>query len=80
MFDSLIFMEENQGVAFWGIHRNDCLEPNPIVWQGQNIDAIELDLEDEPQEWFAEEYRLRQFLMAMWKWTLTGEQEAVESE
>ena len=76
--DHLIFMEENQGIASWGIHRDDCRERNPIVWQGQNIDENEFELEDEPQEWFEEEYRLKQFLMAMWKWTLTGKQEEGE--
>jgi hypothetical protein len=78
--DTLIFMEENQAVAYWGIKRGDCNFPNPIVWQGQNINSIEFELEDnEPMEWYAEPYRISQFLMAMWKYTLTGEQEQPES-
>jgi hypothetical protein len=78
--DTLIFMEENQAVAYWGIKREDCNFPNPIVWQAQNINSIEFELEDdEPMEWYAEPYRISQFLMAMWKYTLTGEQEQPES-
>jgi hypothetical protein len=30
-------------------------------------------------EWYAEPYKISQFLMAMWKFTLTGEQEQPES-
>jgi hypothetical protein len=58
--DRLIFMDENQRVAIWGIHRDDLAEDDPVVWQGVNGD---------------ENYRLSQFLMAMWQWTVTGEQE-----
>jgi hypothetical protein len=76
--DTLIFMEENQAVAYWGVKREDCNLHNPIVWQGQNIDSIEWKLEDEPMEWYSENYRISQFLMAMWKWMRTGEQEPPE--
>jgi hypothetical protein len=73
-------MEENQSVAYWGIKREDCSLPDPIVWQGQNINSIEFEIEDdEPMEWYAEPYKISQFLMAMWKFTLTGEQEQPES-
>ena len=74
-------MEENQAVAYWGVKRENCILPNPIVWQGQNINPIEFELEDEqdePMEWYSENYRISQFLMAMWKYTLTGEQERPE--
>jgi hypothetical protein len=64
--DKLVFMEENQCVAFWGIQSTDLRRSDPVVWQGVN---------GEPIEWFAEDYRLSQFLMAMWKWIMTGEQD-----
>jgi hypothetical protein len=64
--DKLIFMEENQCVVFWGIDKSDLRQTDPVVWQAAN---------DDPVEWFAENYRLSQFLMAMWKWIVTGEQE-----
>jgi hypothetical protein len=69
MGDKLVFMEENQCVAFWGLCEADLEESDPVVWQGVN---------GEPVEWYAEDYRLSRFLMAMWKWTKTGEQEEPE--
>lgn len=66
MDDRLVFLEENQEVAFWGIDRADLGQADPIVWQGVNGD---------PVEWYPEDFRLSRFLMAMWKWTLTGELE-----
>jgi hypothetical protein len=66
MDDKLIFMEENQCVAFWGIEKSDLSRADPLAWQASNND---------PLQWFAEDYRLSQFLMAMWKWIMTGEQE-----
>jgi hypothetical protein len=62
--DRLVFMEENQCVAFWGIARADVATPDPVVWQAPNAD---------PLVWFPEEYRVSQFLLAMWRWQLTGE-------
>jgi hypothetical protein len=47
----------------------DMLNPNPIVWQGVNSSIT---------SWYKEEYKLNQFLMAMWKWIITGEQEDSE--
>ncbi len=64
MDDTLVFMEENQCVVFWGIRRADLGEADPVVWQGVN---------GEPIEWYAEDHRLSRFLMAMWQWTMTGE-------
>ncbi len=71
MGDKLLFMEENQCVVFWGIDRADLEEADPIVWQGVN---------GEPIEWLAEKWRLSRFLMALWKWTMTGEIEEPEPE
>ncbi len=71
----LVFMEENQTVAYWGVKQEDCALSDPIVWQGQTINPIEWELEDGAMEWYAEDYRMSQFLMAMWNWTLTGEPE-----
>jgi len=64
-----MFMEENQWVVYWAIDESDVNNPNPVVWQGTNSDAI---------DWYEEQYKLNQFLMAMWKWTVTGEQEEPE--
>ncbi|MGL6074552.1 MAG: hypothetical protein ACRC8S_10370 [Fimbriiglobus sp.] len=60
----LIFMEENQGVAFWGIASADLQHPDPIVWQAEKAESL---------AWFVEPYTVSQFLMAMWHWQLTGE-------
>jgi hypothetical protein len=67
----LVFMEENQCVALWGVARADAGAADPVVWQAPNA---------EPLDWFAEPYRVSQFLMAMWRWQLTGEQEPGEAE
>ena len=71
MGDKLVFLEENQSVAYWAIDRPDLEESDPIVWQGVN---------GEPIEWFAEGFRLSHFLMARWKWTITGVMEEPEAE
>jgi hypothetical protein len=68
--DRLVFMEENQTVAYWGIIRDDLEKTNPIVWQGAN---------ESPIAWYAEDYKLSQFLMALWNWTMHGVQEKPES-
>jgi hypothetical protein len=67
--DRLVFMAENQEVAFWGVPRAEVARANPVVWQAPAA---------ETWEWFAEEYRFSQFLMAMWRWQLTGVQEPAE--
>src|SRR5262249_15038313 len=69
--DWLLFMEENQSVGFWSIARAAVKEASPIVWQAST---------NAPQllEWYAERYRLNQFLMAMWRWQETGVQEKAE--
>ena len=61
----LVFMEENQRVCFWGIHKDDVLKDDPIVWQGQNFKDI---------KWHKEPYTISDFLITMWKWILTGEE------
>ncbi len=68
--DRLVFMEENQCVAFWAVAGSDAEAPDPVVWQAPNT---------EPLSWFTEPYRVSQFLMAMWRWQLTGEQEAADA-
>ena len=68
--DRLVFMEENQCVAFWSVARADADADDPLVWQAPNT---------EPLEWLAESYRVSQFLMAVWRWQLTGVQEPGES-
>lgn len=67
--DKLVFMEENQSVAVWGIDRAALEDSNPVVWQGPNSDPI---------EWYEEPYRVCQFLMAMWHWQETGVEEEPE--
>ncbi len=62
--DRLIFADENQDVVCWGINRSDIALDDPVVWQGVNGDTI---------EWYSEKQTLSRFLMAMWKWTVTGE-------
>ncbi|OCQ90622.1 hypothetical protein BCD64_28590 [Nostoc sp. MBR 210] len=65
----LVFMQENQCVVYWGIDQADINKQNPVIWQGINGDVI---------EWYEESYKLSQFIMAMWKWFVTGEQEEPE--
>jgi hypothetical protein len=48
-------------------NRSDLSKPDPIVWQGTNDDVI---------DWYKEKYTLSQFLMAMWNWTVIGEEES----
>jgi hypothetical protein len=66
MGDKLAFMEENQAVCFWGIDRADLKEADPIVWRANNEESI---------RWQSENRRLSRFLMALWKWNMTGEWE-----
>lgn len=65
MGDKLVFLDENQCVVFWGVDRSDLEKTDPIVWQGVNGDSI---------EWYQEGRRLSRFLIARWKWTMTGEE------
>ena len=54
--DWLIFMDDEQGLVSWGIHRQDLHMPDPMVWQG--ILGEEID-------WFQEDLTLSEFLMEM---------------
>lgn len=69
MGDKIVFMEENQSVVCWGIDQADLNQQNPIVWQGMSGETF---------SWYEEDYKLSQFLMAMWKWLITGEEEPPE--
>lgn len=60
--DKLVFMEENQVTTYWGILKADVSQADPIVWQGINADSV---------EWYEENYQLSEFLMSMWKWTIS---------
>jgi hypothetical protein len=65
MGDKLVFLDENQCVVFWGIDRSDLKKADPIAWQGIN---------GTPIEWHSENLRLSRFLMARWRWIVTGEE------
>jgi hypothetical protein len=54
--DWLVFMDDDQGLVSWGIHRQDLNIPDPVVWQG--ILGEEID-------WFQEDLSLSKFLMEM---------------
>lgn len=69
MGNKIVFMEKNQSVVYWGIDQADLSQQNPIVWQGMNGESF---------SWYEEDYKLSQFLMAMWNWIVTGKQEAPE--
>lgn len=61
--DMLVFMEENQVVALWGVRRDDAATlPDPVVWQGTC---------GEPMEWYPEEHSVSSFILAMWRWTVS---------
>lgn len=60
-----IFMEENQVVAEWAIRNVDLKADDPTVYQGQ--------LNGSNYEWYPEKYTFSRFIIAMWRWTLTGE-------
>lgn len=69
--DKLIFMDENQGVAVWGLCKADLREADPLVWQGVDGDPI---------EWYPEDDTLSRFVVSMWRWTITGEDEPPGSD
>jgi hypothetical protein len=56
----IVFMEENQGVVYWGI-KADGIDENPVVEQGINI-------EGKPIEWHSENTDCAEFLEAMLYW------------
>ena len=64
--DYLVFCEEHQGTAVWGIHRNNLLTlPNPRV-EGKASNA---------QKWFSESSKLSAFLLALGAWQALLSQE-----
>lgn len=63
--DYTIFMDENQAVAQWAIRKVDLNADDPTVYQGQ--------LKGTTYEWSPEKYTFSRFMIAMWRWTLTGE-------
>lgn len=62
-----VFYEENQGVVFWGIRKEDMTLDNPPTYG--NYDAINLS-----DEWFLDNETLDNFLlsMALWNGVLGG--------
>lgn len=63
--DHTIFMDENQVVAQWAIRNTDLREDDPVVFQGQQRGSA--------HEWYPEKYKFSTFMIAMWRWILTGE-------
>ena len=61
-----IFMDENQVVVQWAIRNEDLTLDDPIVYQGQVV--------EDGYEWFAEDWTFSRFIIAMWRWVLTGEE------
>jgi hypothetical protein len=51
--DHLVFLDENQSVALWGVPRSHLAEDNPIVWQGEN---------GKPIVWQSENLSVSEFL------------------
>ncbi len=64
--DRLIFLAEEQECAFWGAARSGA--PDPEVWQGTVV------VGDPNLHWFSEDLVLSDFIIAMWRWELTGEE------
>jgi hypothetical protein len=62
----LIFLAEEQECAFWGAAHSRAADPE--VWQGVAVVA------DPNLHWFNEGLLLSDFIIAMWKWELTGEE------
>ncbi len=53
--DKIVFLEENQGVCFWGVNRNDVDNQSKIVY-------VCTDIEAENPGWYSEEVSLSDFL------------------
>ncbi|MCX2724213.1 hypothetical protein [Roseibium salinum] len=62
----LVFLAEEQECAFWGAARSGATDPQ--VWQGVAVVA------DPNLHWFDEALLLSDFIIAMWRWELTGEE------
>lgn len=57
--DYLIFLDENQSVALWGIPRKNLGEDDPFVWQGEN---------SSPRQWESEGLTVSEFLEMVLYW------------
>lgn len=64
--DYTIFMDEKQVVAQWAVRNSDLSQDDPTVYQGQQTGST--------YEWYPEKYTYSRFIIAMWRWTLTGEE------
>jgi hypothetical protein len=60
-----IFMDENQVVVQWAIRNTDLSADDPFVYQGRRVES--------GYEWYAEKYTFSRFVIAMWRWILTGD-------
>ncbi len=56
--DYLIFLEENQGVCYWGINIHEMVNEDVKIYMCTDIDA-------EQPEWYSEEITLEEFLIAI---------------
>jgi hypothetical protein len=52
----LVFLEENQGVVFWGVESGTSPDDDPPVYQGPNVRG-------RPTEWYLEHERCSEFLL-----------------
>jgi hypothetical protein len=56
--DWLVFMDDDQGIVSWGIHKQDVSNPDPVVWQG---------VLGEETDWLQDTTTLSQFFVDIWK-------------
>jgi hypothetical protein len=57
----LVFMDDDQGIVSWGIHKQDLSNPDPVVWQG---------VLGEETDWLQDTSTLSRFLIDMWRETV----------
>ncbi len=55
----LVFMEENQGVVFWGLDFAELKKPDPMVYQANNETEI---------VWYSEDLCFSDWIIKMWRW------------
>ena len=63
--DYTVFMDENQVVAQWAIRSSELDQEDPTIYQGQQSGSAYV--------WYPEKYTFSTFMIAMWRWILTGE-------
>lgn len=56
--DWLVFMDDEQGLISWGIHKDDLNTPDPFVWQGVLEERI---------AWLKANITVSQFLVEQWR-------------